>query len=150
MARNLNSDQDALTFVTLRGSRITKWSGDISNLFWLTNEQMVKLAPFFPKPQCKPRVDDRQVLSGIILINRTGLRWRDAPEAHGPHETLYSRLKRWSKKGIFAEIMVRLATEHAKKTTVMIDATYLKAQRTATSMAAKGARGRLIVRTKVS
>jgi transposase len=27
----------------------------------------------------KPRVDDRRVLSGIIFINRNGLRWRDAP-----------------------------------------------------------------------
>ena len=30
-----------------------------------------------------------------------------------------------------------LAAEHGEKTTVMIDATYLKAHRTATSMAAK-------------
>ncbi|MCL7406911.1 transposase, partial [Paradonghicola geojensis] len=40
---------------------------------------MAKLEPFFPKSHGKPRVDDKRVLSGIIFINRNGLRWRDAP-----------------------------------------------------------------------
>ncbi len=44
----------------------------MSDLFWLTDEQMGKLAPFFPKSHGKPRVDDRRVLSGIIFINRNG------------------------------------------------------------------------------
>ena len=109
----------------------------MSDLFWLTNEQMAKLAPFFPKSHGKPRVDDRRVLSGIIFISRNGLRWRDAPEAYGPYKTLYSRWKRWSEKGIFAQMMVGLAAEHGEQKTVMIDATHLKARRTATSMAAK-------------
>ena len=52
-------------------------------------------------------------------------------------ERLYSRWKRWSEKGIFAQMMVGLAAEHGEEKTVMIDATYLKAHRTATSMAAK-------------
>jgi len=51
----------------------------MSDLFWLTDAQMMCLKPFFPKSHGKPRVDDRRVLSGIIFINRNGLRWRDAP-----------------------------------------------------------------------
>jgi transposase len=109
----------------------------MSDIFWLTDEQMAKLAPFFPKSHGKPRVDDRRVLSGIIFINRNGLRWRDAPEVYGPHKTLYSRWKRSSEKGIFAKMMAGLAAGHGEQMTVMIDATYLKAHRTATSMAAK-------------
>ena len=113
----------------------------MSDLFWLTDAQMARLEPFFPKSHGKPRVDDKRVLSGIIFINRNGLRWRDAPAAYGPHKTLYSRWKRWSEKGIFARMMIGLAAEHGEEKTVMIDATYLKAHRTATSMAAqKGAR----------
>jgi transposase len=46
----------------------------MSNLFWLTNEQIERLKPFFPKSHGKPSVDDRSVLSGIIFINRNGLR----------------------------------------------------------------------------
>lgn len=54
------------------------------DLFWLTNEQIERLRPFFPKSHDKPRVDDRRVLSGIVFVNRNGLRWRDAPSAYGP------------------------------------------------------------------
>ena len=81
--------------------------------------------------------DDRRVLSGIIFINRNGLRWRDAPAAYGPHKTLYKRWKRWSDKGIFAAMMVGLVAEHGEEMTVMTDATYLKAHRTVTSMSVK-------------
>ena len=42
--------------------------------------------------------------------------------------------KRWSDKGIFARIMIGLTTEASEEKTVMIDATYLKTHRTATSM----------------
>ena len=123
--------------------RLTAWftvrkrAMNMSDLYWLTNAQMARLEPFFPKSHGKPRVDDRRVLSGIIFINRNGLRWRDAPAAYGPHKTLYNRWKRWSDKGIFARMMMGLAADHGEEQTVMIDATYLKAHRTATSMGVK-------------
>ena len=76
----------------------------MSNLFWLTDAQMARLSPFFPKSHGKPRVDDRRVLSGIIFVNRNGLRWRDAPREYGPAKTLYNRWKRWSDRGVFARL----------------------------------------------
>ena len=60
----------------------------MSNLFWLTDAQMARLKPFFPKSHGKPRVDDRRVLSGIIFINRNGLRWCNAPKEYGPAKRL--------------------------------------------------------------
>lgn len=113
----------------------------MSNLFWLTEAQMDRLLPFFPKSHGRPRVDDRRVLSGIIFINRNGLRWSDAPAVYGPPKTLYNRWKRWCGMGVFARIMEGLASEAAEQKTVMIDATYLKAHCTASSLAVKrGAR----------
>ena len=109
----------------------------MSDLFWVSNAQMARLERYFPKSHGKPRVDDRKVLGGIVFINRNGLRWRDAPKEYGPHKTLYNRWKRWSDGGVFARIMVGLSAEHRKEKTVMIDATYLKAHRTATSLDVK-------------
>lgn len=116
----------------------------MSNLYWLSDAQMARLRPFFPKSHGKPRVDDRRVLSGIIFINRNGLRWCDAPKEYGPAKTLYNRWKRWSDNGVFARIMMGLAAEGTENKTIMIDATYLKAHRTASSLRAKkgGAGGR--------
>ena len=45
----------------------------MSDLFWLTDEQMARLQPYFPKSHGRERVDDRRVLSGIIFVNRNGL-----------------------------------------------------------------------------
>ena len=107
------------------------------DLYWLTDEQMARLAPFFPKSHGRPRVDDRRVLSGIIFVNRNGLRWRDAPAEYGPPKTLYNRWRRWSGMGVFARMMAGLAAEAEAPKTVMIDATYLKAHRTASSLRSK-------------
>jgi len=64
---------------------------NLSDLLWPTDEQMARLRPHFPKSHGRERVDDRRVLSGIIFVNRNGLRWRDAPKDYGPHKTLYNR-----------------------------------------------------------
>jgi transposase len=65
----------------------------MSDLYWLTDEQMARLQPYFPKSHGKPRVDDRRVLSGIVFVNRNGLRWCDAPSAYGPHKPVLSLSK---------------------------------------------------------
>ena len=78
------------------------------------------------------------LVEGIIHVIRNGLMWRDAPEAHGPHKTLYNRLKRWSEAGIFNRIFAALAAESCATRTIMIDATHLKAHRTAASLLKKG------------
>jgi transposase len=111
--------------------------GLMSNLYWLSEGQMERLRPYFPKSHGVPRVDDRRVLSGIIFINRNGLRWRDAPAEYGPYKTLYNRWKRWSDMGVFARIMTGLAANSPDNKTISIDATYLKAHWTASSLGAK-------------
>ena len=62
----------------------------MSDLYWLTDEEMARLEPYFPKSHGKPRVDDRRVLSGIVFVNRNGLRWCDAPREYGPHKHVLS------------------------------------------------------------
>ena len=105
--------------------------------FWLTEVQMARIRPFFPKSRGKQRVDDRRVLSGIIYIQRNGLMWKDAPEIYGPPKTLYNRWTRWSRMGVFARIMLELSAAAQEVDVLMIDATHLKAHRTASSLRAK-------------
>ena len=45
----------------------------MADLFWPTEAPTERLRPFFPKPRGRARVHDRQVLSGIIYINRDGV-----------------------------------------------------------------------------
>ena len=73
----------------------------------------------------------------MIFVNRNGLRWRDAPREYGPAKTLCNRWKRWGDMGVFARMMEGWAAEASEPKTIMIDATYLKAHRTATSLRSK-------------
>jgi putative transposase len=62
----------------------------MSDLSWLTDKQMTRIA----------RVDDRQVLSGIIFVIRNGLPGRDAPSDYGPHKAIYNRFIRRGRPGV--------------------------------------------------
>ncbi len=104
----------------------------------LSPAQMARIAPFFPLSHSVPRVDDRRIVSGIVFVLRSGLRWRDAPPAYGPHKTLYNRFIRCSRLGVFDRIFAGLAGHAGKPDRLMIDSTHLKAHRTAASLLKKG------------
>ena len=106
----------------------------MSDQFWLSREQLSRIEIHFPLSHGVPRVDDRRVISGIIHVIRNGLRWRDAPEVYGPHKTLYNRFIRWSRMGVFDRIFAALTAEGGPPDRLMIDATHLKAHRTASSL----------------
>jgi putative transposase len=110
----------------------------MSDLFWLSEQQLAKIERYFPLAHGIPRVDDLRVVSGNIFLIRNGLRWRDAPSDYGPHKTLYNRFIRWSRMGVFDNIFSALVAQGKRPDTLMIDATHLKAHRTACSLLKKG------------
>ena len=110
----------------------------MTDLIWLSEAQMRRIKPYFPLSHGVPRVDDRKVISGIIFVIRNGLRWRDAPVDYGAHKTIYNRFVRWSRLGVFSKIFAALASKGPKPERLIIDATHLKAHRTAASLLKKG------------
>ena len=110
----------------------------MSELLLLSPQQMRRIEPYFPLSHGVPRVDDRRVLSGILFVIRNGLRWRDAPVGYGPHKTIYNRFIRWSRMGVFNRILAELAVRGGGTEHLMIDATHIKAHRTAASLLKKG------------
>ena len=110
----------------------------MSDLIWLSDAQMERIKPCFPLSHGAPRVDDRRVISGIIFVIRNGCRWLDAPGDYGPHKTIYNRFVRWSRLGVFNKIFAELASKGPRPQRLMIDATHLKAHRTAASLLKKG------------
>jgi putative transposase len=110
----------------------------MSDVFMLSRTQLNRMEQYFPTPHGVKRVDDRRVISGIIYVIKNGLRWKDAPAVYGPHKTLYNRFVRWSRAGIFNVIFRELAKSADPRQGPMIDATHLKAHRTAASRLKKG------------
>lgn len=110
----------------------------MNEVFYLSEDQFNKIKKHLPYSHGVPRVDDVRVISGIIHVLKRGLQWRDAPVEYGPHKTLYTRFIRWSKKGIFNKIFAALVEQEEDPDRLMIDATHLKAHRTAASLLKKG------------
>ena len=110
----------------------------MSDHYWLTQTQLDRIKPHFPLSHGIPRVDDLRVVSGIIHVIKRGLQWRDAPAEYGPSKTLYNRFVRWSRMGVFDKIFAGLAADEGVPEQLQIDATHLKAHRTAASLLKKG------------
>lgn len=111
----------------------------MKNLFYLSHAQITRIKRYFPRSHGVSRVDDRRIISGIIYVIKNGLQWKDTPSEYGPYKTLYNRFIRWSRLGVFNKIFAELVEQHGSTTRLMIDATHLKAHRTAASLLKKGA-----------
>jgi putative transposase len=133
--------QDLLKFlltVGLADSWARLEASPMTDLFLLSQAQMRRIERYFPLSHGVARVDDRRIVSAIVFVIKNGLRWRDAPREYGPHKTIYNRFIRWSRLGVFNKIFATLARKGGKPERVMIDATHLKAHRTAASLLKKG------------
>lgn len=77
------------------------------------------------------RVDNRRVISGIVHMLRSGARWRDCPLEYGPYTTICNRFIRWSRQGIWFAMFEALTRRCGVWGSVAIDATHIKACRSA-------------------
>jgi len=89
------------------------------------------------------RVDDRRVISGIVQVIKSGSRWCDCPPEYGPPTTIYNRFVRWAQRGVWERLFRELAARGRSTQTQMIDATHVKAHRSA-SGAKRGNRAKLL------
>ena len=97
----------------------------------LTDEQYNRIKDILPperKPQGgRPAKDNRVMLNGIIYWLSTGVPWADLPERFGPWKSVYTRFSRWSKSGVFEQLLSALiANDFIDETTLMLDSTIVK------------------------
>jgi transposase len=119
----------------------------MTDCYWLSDRQFERMATHLPQDtRGVARVDDRRVISGIIHVLQSGCRWKDAPKCYGPHKTLYNRFVRWAEKGIWEKLFHHLAEAGGPPAALMIDATHIKAHRSAAGGKGGLKRRRLAVR----
>ena len=110
-------------------------------LTWLSDAEWAKIEPLLPKGRRGAhRVDDRRIISGVVHMLRCGARWRDCPPEYGPYTTVYNRFNRWSKQGVWNDIFYALTGSSGIYSSAAIDATHIKAHRSASG--AKGGTSR--------
>jgi transposase len=104
----------------------------MSGPFWLSDDAWAAVEPHLPQNQPgERRVDDRRAISGIIHMLKCGERWADCPAAYGASTAVYNRWNRWSRRGVWARILMALTEQGWIAETAQIDSIYIKANRCA-------------------
>jgi len=81
----------------------------------LTDRLWDIVAPLLPAPQPRPKggrpaVSDRQALTGILFVLKTGIGWEDLPQelGCGCGMTCWRRLRDWQKAGVWDRLHATL------------------------------------------
>lgn len=75
----------------------------------LTDMQWAFICPLLTAPARtgRPRADDRRTIEGILYVLITGCRWQDLPRGYSAPMTVWRRLKRCGKEGVWRRIWQR-------------------------------------------
>jgi len=89
---------------------------EIPDILWY---RIVPLLPTIPHKKKKkvgrPRMNDRQAMSAIFYILRTGCQWNALPRSLGALSTVHDRFQEWRKAGVFKRMWIDGLLEYDKK-----------------------------------
>jgi putative transposase len=79
----------------------------------LDDRQWAKVEAFLDSERGagRPPKDNRLFVEGVLWLQRTGVPWRDLPDAFGPWSTVFNRFDRWSKNGKWARLLLSLQSD---------------------------------------
>lgn len=97
----------------------------------LTDAEWAIFGPLLPSERgrdCRPALDNRPFLNGMLWIARTGSPWRDLPPEYGKWNSVYRRFRRWSLTGVWDGLIQTLVEfGFADDKHHMIDSTIVRA-----------------------
>lgn len=74
----------------------------------ITTEQYDTIAHCLPRQRGNVRLSNLDVINAILYVAEHGCKWRGLPERFGPWHTVYTRMNRWSKKGVLERLFREL------------------------------------------
>ena len=77
----------------------------------LSREQYDRIKDCLPRQRGNVRVGNFVLLNALLYALEHGCKWRGLPGFFGPWHTIYTRLNRWSKKGVIERVFTRLQEE---------------------------------------
>ena len=95
----------------------------------LSRDQYERIKDCLPRQRGNVRVGHFVLLNALLYTLEHGCKWRGLPDGFGPWHTIYTRLNRWSKKGIIEQGFTRLQEEQIlliKIEVVSLDSTRIK------------------------
>jgi transposase len=118
---------------------------------YVTEEQCAQINRLLPPEESgrgrPPKIKNRDALEGILHILRTGMPWRDVPQAYEAWHTIYLRWQRWVERGVWGKILMILkGLKRIDRHIVFLDSTVVRAHQHAAGAPQKKGPGPLAAR----
>ena len=103
----------------------------------LSDTQWNRIKRLLPKPKQygRPRINDREVINGILYVLNTGCRWEDLPhDIDASYQTCNRRLLEYQRRRIWQKILADLMKEADRRGLINLknayhDASVVKSKR---------------------
>jgi transposase len=95
----------------------------------ITAAQYAQIEHCLPRQRGNVSLSNLQVLNAVLYVAENGCKWRGLPKRFGKWHTIYTRLSRWSKKGVLQAVFEQLQAAQIvriKIETVSLDSTIIK------------------------
>jgi transposase len=77
----------------------------------ITAEQYEKIKNTLPIQRGNVKLQNLEVLNGILYVAEQGCKWRGLPPRFGKWHSVYTRMNRWEKNGVLDRVFEKLQTE---------------------------------------
>ena len=88
---------------------------ELSESQWQLLQPLLPQAKSGPGKPGRPAVNLRQVINAIFYLNRGGCQWRLLPKEFGSWQTVYGYFRRWSKEGVWEQILDKLRVQERRR-----------------------------------
>lgn len=77
----------------------------------LTEEHLGRIQESLPVERGNVSMEVLNFLNAVLYVMENGCKWRRLPERFGNWHTIYTRMNRWSKNGVWDRLFARLQQE---------------------------------------
>jgi|SRR3954454_3102147 transposase len=112
----------------------------------ISEEQYARIKDSLPVPRGNVSLTNWEVLNAVLYVAEQGCKWRGLPKQFGNWHTIYTRLNRWSKRGVLDRVFEKLQQEQIiriKVEALSLDSTSIKVHPDGTGALKKTGRRRL-------
>jgi|ERR1035441_1185426 transposase len=95
----------------------------------ITPAQFSRIEQYLPRQRGNVTQPNLQVINAILFVAENGCKWRALPKRFGNWHSIYTRMNRWSKRGVLDRLFAQLQREQLiriKIEAVSLDSTIVK------------------------
>ena len=88
-----------------------QYATDVTDAQWQRIEPLLLAPRWQPNGPGRPPRDRRLIVNGLLYLTKTGCPWALLPACFGPWKTVYDYFRRWSRHGVWAQVLERLTQQ---------------------------------------